>query len=387
MLERQTYSPSEIGTYSSSREVAYNPFFDMRDHANFRNLSEEEQKKLRTYTRIQLETNLGERLSVRLSTTRHEIVEGRICSQGEKRPFAEVIEAGIEYRRENGNPIDFEREDAELEGFLKIESELLAEDTQVGTMILSVSPPGEEGSSYAHNFYDIFILKKDEKGKYIEARRYLSSLTIEEYEEKLKPLKRFSQAPNAAVFLRDPIKIEGLFESPDEVHGYLHRDNGYLEVEEYKRLMQIVEPFKENYMNTLINYPGNIELLFLSYNALLNQTDFALEVMRKGDKKAMERLIFSSAFHYPTARDIYDLGMQPVRVAGGPCPGVSGGFSVFGNNLTRANSPFNVSEYGGMSDDYGPSEFECPDCHKVNRRPKNQLLSECQHCKSQNVAC
>lgn len=387
MLERQTYSPSEIGRYSASREVVYNPFFDMRDHANFRNLSEEEQKKLKTYTKTQLETNLGERLSVRLSTTRYEIVEGKICSQGEKKPFVGVVEAGIKYRRENGNPVDFEREDAELEGFLKIESKLLAEKTRVGTMMLSVSPPGEEGSSYTHNFYDIFILKKDEKGKYIEARRYLSSLTIEEYEEKLKPLKSFARTPNAAVFLSDPIKIEGLFESPDEVHRYLHRDNGYMEVEEYKRLMRIVEPLKENYINTLINYPGNIELLFLNYNALLNQTDFVLDAMRKSDKRVMEGLIFSSAFHRPTAREVYDLGMQPVRVAGGSCPGASGGFSVFGNSTTGANSLFSVSEYGVMSDDYGPSEFKCPNCHKVNKRPKNQLLSECQHCKSQNVAC
>jgi hypothetical protein len=359
----------------------------MRDHANFRNLPKEEQNKLRTYTKIQLETNLGERLSVRLSTTRYEIIEGRICSQGEDKPFARVIEAGIKYRRENGNPFDFEREDAELEGFLKIESILLAEDAQVGTMMLSVSPPGEEGSSYTHNFYDIFVLKKDEKGKYIEARRYLSSLTIEEYEENLKPLKRFTQTPNAATFLRDPIKIDGLFESPDEVHGYFHRDNGYMEVEEYKRLMQIAEPFKENYINTLINYPGNIELLFLSYNALLNQTDLALEVMRKSDKRAMEELILFSAFHRPTAREVYDLGMQPVRVAKGPCPGSSGGFSVFGNSIRGTNLPFGVSEYGGIFDDYGPSEFQCPDCHKTNRRPKNQLLSECQHCKSQNVVC
>lgn len=35
---------------------------------------------------------------------------------------------------------------------------------------------------------------------------------------------------------------------------------------------------------------------------------------------------------------------------------------------------------GGTKDQYGSLEFSCPSCKKTNRRPHNQLISNCQHC-------
>src|SRR5690606_6830339 len=97
-------------------------------------------------------------------------------------PFMNMLIRGRDYRREHGKPIDHSREDAEVEGFAKIEQTLCSPDTAVGTMMISISPPGEKGSSYTHNFYDIFTLAPDKQGdRYIEARRYSSALSNEEY--------------------------------------------------------------------------------------------------------------------------------------------------------------------------------------------------------------
>lgn len=52
-------------------------------------------------------------------------------------------------------------------------------------------------------------------------------------------------------------------------------------------------------------------------------------------------------------------------------------------SLIESNSILNI--FTGK-DKYGSLEFSCPSCKKTNRRPHNQLISNCQHCGA-DVSC
>src|SRR5258708_5788441 len=128
------------------------------------------------FIKRQLETHIGERFNVLFSTTRYEVRDGRILGEDSREPFMDVIVRGRDDRLVYGKLIDRDREQAEVTGFQKIEEEVVNPETPPGAVILSFSQKGKEGSTYEHNFYDIFTKKQDKNGVYVEARRYSSAL-------------------------------------------------------------------------------------------------------------------------------------------------------------------------------------------------------------------
>lgn len=70
--------------------------------------------------------------------------------------------------------------------------------------------------------------------------------------------------------------------------------------------------------------------------------------------------------------------------------GVIGEFSVSCGGGIKSNSlngnSLSLDFRGGMEDQYGPLDFECPHCNQINTRPFGQLLSNCQYCGG-NVRC
>lgn len=337
------------------RVVAYEPQFDRKAYES---LEVKNKERLDAYTKRQLETHLGERFNVLLSETRYEINEGKIFGENTNEPFMQMLERGIEYRKQHGNSVDFEREEAEVIGFRKVEQKLTKNDAEIGTMLLSVSPPGEEDSIYKHNFYDVFTLKEDKKGRFIEAVRYSSSLTIEEYQDKLKPLKEFEDIPKDSDFLKEPILVDkNLFKTSDEVHSYLHKNHEFITKEEFDQLISIVSPLITSYVNTMSEKPFDNNLQLLTYNAILNKADVAIKIVKsKDEENQMEKYINQSRFS--TKMDIFMLGRQPVRVTSTGC-GASGGFSV-SQNLNTTASPFSVSEFGVKNKQ--EEWFSCPKC-------------------------
>lgn len=95
----------------------------------------------------------------------------------------------------------------------------------------------------------------------------------------------------------------------------------------------------------------------------------------------MERVLF------------YGTQMPAVIVGGGSCPVTqkSTSISSLAENVMNGNSiesmtQNNFSDSGSdKSDEFGSLTFECPDCKKVNERPRHQLLPACQHCGSTKV--
>lgn len=361
------------------RIVAYEPQFDQKAYEK---VDVKGKEKLDAYTKRQLETHLGERFNVLLSETRYEINDGKIYGENTTEPFMQMLERGVSYRKEFGDPVDFEREEAEVVGFKKVEEALTNDKTPIGTMMLSVSPPGGEESIYKHNFYDVFTLKKDEKGKYIEAIRYSSSLTEEEYQEKLEPFSQFENTPTDVDFLSSPIIVDkNKFKSSDDLHSYLHKDHDFITKEEFDGVVEIVTPLITSYINTMSERPFDQNLQLLTYNAILNKADLALDIVRNNkDNYLVKKLGFNSQF--TTQMDIFKFGKQPVRVVSTGC-GSSGGF-LPSQNLSSTAAPFRVSEFGFKNNK--EEWFSCPKCSYKANGPVGDTCPGCRLTKEEFVS-
>lgn len=350
------------------RIVAYEPSFDRKAYET-KDLKDRE--KLDAYTKTQLETHLGERFNVLLSTTRYEIKNEKIYGENTNEPFMQILQRGVDYRHKFGNFVDWKREEAEVESFNIIEKTLLSKDARVGEMMLLVSPPGGENSIYKHNFYDVFSLKEDEKGKYIEAIRYSSSLTNDEYAQKLKPIKDFGKDVKDFDFLASPIKVDAKFKSADDVHKYLHKNHEFITKEEFDQITAVVAPLITSYINTLSEKPFDQRLQLLTYNAILNKADIVLSLVRHKDKQKLVRdYIIQSQMSAKT--DIFMFGNKPVRVVSTGC-GSSGGFNVT-NNLNVTFSPFSVSEFANKKNQ---EWFSCPKCNYKANGPVGNICPGC----------
>lgn len=76
------------------------------------------------------------------------------------------------------------------------------------------------------------------------------------------------------------------------------------------------------------------------------------------------------------------LGLRPSSCP--PCSSSTSGTAF----QTFSESALTIGISGGIveSDQYGSLEFQCPKCKITNRRPKGQLIPNCQHCKA-DVRC
>lgn len=357
------------------RVVAYEPSFDRHAYEVF---GLKDKERLDAYTKKQLETHLGERFNVLLSETRYEIKDGQIFGENTNEPFMQMLLRGVEYRKKYGNPLDWEREKAEVVGFRKIEETLLSQKAKIGEMMLLVSPPGDGDSIYKHNFYDVFTLKEDEKGRHVEAIRYSSSLANDEYVEKLKPIKDFGKGVKDSDFLANPMQVSQLFKTGDNVHKYLHKNHEFITKEEFDQIVTITTPLITSYVNTLSEKPFDENLQLLTYNAILNKADIALELITYKDRqKFVKEYLFQSKISAKT--DIFMLGRQPVRVVATGC-GSSGGFTV-ANSLNATFSPFSVSEFGKKQQE--KEWFSCPKCKYKADGPVGDTCPGCRLTKEQ----
>lgn len=310
----------------------------------------------------QLETHLRERFNVLLSIVEYGIKNGHLVRQGTEEPFIESIKRGRNLAQKlSSNSVDFERENAEVIGFQKIDTLLSNPTTPLGAKMLSISPQGGEGSKYQHNFYDIFSLKERNGERYVTLSRYSSGLTTDDYVSRLGT--RFRHPPQAY-----PIEFDVRVTS-EQVHKALHKEHEYMDTQKFEEKV---------WTSPLVQYCAQEYEMNpnpRSFNAFLNAAD---EVLDNNKRKENGQIYRDYSINKPSCGDIRQLEKKEVRQAGGQCPGKSG--------ADAENSPFSVSEFT-EPDKYGDRTFECPECGKANVRPKNQLLKNCQHCNSSKVAC
>lgn len=303
----------------------------------------EKKQQFMSETSFNLDTLLGERFNVALSEFTYDIQDGTIYGKDTDEPALDIFKRGRDYRLQNGNPVDWAREEAEVVGFEKTEKVLADPNTKIGTMMLSISPPVLEGSTYGNNFYDIHTLKQTKTGKrYIESRRYASGLYVDEYAPILRPFfnVQVDQEDPAASLLANPIKVEGIFDA-DALHGYLHKDIDYLDGEIFKAVVEQCEPLKKRYVQSVIDRPWDRNLHAWNYNAYLNMAD---DLVKQAEEQGIDSILVVQPI--PTDAMVDDLvafyGQQEVRTVKTPC-GESGGYDV---DRTPGVKPFSVAEFG-----------------------------------------
>jgi len=313
----------------------------------------------------QLETHLKERFNVLVSTVEYDIVDRHLVRERTKEPFIESIKRGRDLIQKI-SPIetDIDRENAEVIGFEKIDFFLSDPQTPLGSKMLSISPNGEKGSKYQHNFYDIFTLREKNGQRYVELSRFSSGLNRSDYAKRLG--FNSDNPPEAQDFLANPIKVTDVFITPEKIHQSLHKEHKYMAPSDFMEIWMspLVQAFVKRYQ---------LKRDARSFNAVLNAAD---EVWQYGDKGQAYEGYSLYKMHHDVAKYFEE---KSVRQAGGQCPGKSG--------AETNDSAYSVSEFGLLPDKYGERTFPCPECGKTNVRPENKLIRNCQHCGSSKVSC
>lgn len=367
---------------------------------------------LRGYTRCQIETFIGERLTVGLSKFRYDMRftsdgVGILYGQGMTDNLIEMISRGKDCRNEIGADIDHPRQVAEVTQFEKIQEALGDPKAKLGTTVISFSPPGKEGSSYAHNFYDMFILREDKTGeRYVEARRYASGLSIDESLQKAEHLQPgyteelpLEENHIDAFLISRPLVIQKgheFFNKPDELHKALQGKKDAMSHEEFGNKVlkdKVFSGMVDYYIHTLETDPENTSILRRTLDALMNRADEAAGLRNPVGQTRWGRYYMGPSIPLPIIAQINMYGAHEVRQTDTGC-GFSGGlgqesrFRSYGSSRMPGNmSPFKSTDGVSGEDKYGKRTFECPECHETNVRPYEELLPKCQHCGSEKVAC
>jgi hypothetical protein len=329
----------------------------------------------RSYMDFQLVTALGERFNRGLSRYSYRSVDGVLLGEHSDEPVLEIFERGRAYRESNGNPIDHDRERAEVTGFAKIQEYM--KSAPIGATMISVSQPGGGGSIYKHNFYDGF--KKKEDGN-IEVVRFSNANNVESTIEKLKeidPSIDIHDNLSPEYLLANPIIISGEGEkfSLDDIHKKIHKDHDVMSESKFEIVVETSRAARRYFINSVIDDPNNVNEHNLLFNAHINIADHA--AMNTEDVDILEMYLSAEM----SRDEIYHIGHQPVRAVDTGC-GYSGGMEV----AASGNGSFSVTSFSGevrlnsgIEDKYGSLEFPCPNilCLKKNTRPYGKLIKKC----------
>ncbi len=269
----------------------------------------------RVFLMTQLETHLRERFNVLISTVEYEIVDGHLARPGKTEPFINSIKRGKDIVQHlSTNTVDFERENAEVRGFGgEIDPTLADSSTSLGTKFLSISLNGGDDSKYQHNFYDIFTLKRRDGKRYVEMSRYSSALDSKDYAARLPGFDP-ENPPSAAQFLANPILIENVFITGEQIHQMLHEHHNYMTPADFSEIWSEVKvsPFVQNY---LVRKDGR------SFNAILNFADEVCENLKRKRASQTYRDFRKDPIVWTEIRGFEE---KEVRQVAGDCPGKSG---------------------------------------------------------------
>jgi hypothetical protein len=365
-----------LGRVQSSKELlhrSYNPVVD-KFHLDRMRESGDKQKEegYITEMKVNLWTNLRERLSVSQSKIRYAIEGDQLYSEHfPDKPFTQVLEDGVVYRLEHDTP-EPEREgtQGELAGWEVINQKLTDPKTPVGTTMISLSPPGEaEGTAYTGQFVDTFKLTEDASGKrFVDLTRTAVDLTRDDF--------------NKLALSSDPDYFKGydgrpwdawLLSHPFEADLPELREKGMTQQEFEKYIMgdpKLVR-YIDYYTEIIRQDPPDWKQIALTFNTILNHADDDKEAMYAHDKgKAMQVQVYPTYeySHEDMISDIQVKGNQPVAaIGGGGCP-TNAGFSFSSSNpFTAAASGNSVARYAGLGSSEKTLKCEsCPQCGELN---------------------
>lgn len=344
--ENRFQPPAKESKLLRRKAVQYEPEFDRqkaRELLNKKGSEEYEsaEKAFEGFINLQLLTALGERFNRGISEFSYLIKDGKIVGEHSDEPFEDVLERGRAYRQLNGNPIDHARERAEVAGFRTMQAIMTDEATPIGTTVISVSPPGQEGSTYKHNFYDVF---RKETGGIIKATRFSSALTPEETLDGLgiiDPRTKFPRDWDDVSLLSHPMRLDTKL-TVEQIHNVLHKDHEVVSEDAFQQVTEETLPLRTAYIATLKEHPDDVNWQHTILNATWNLADSVVTAFDNGTYSRSRQ----SSHDYYSEDTIMKLGSLPVRQVMAAC-GDSGGFMTGETAL----GPYSVASFARPEDD------------------------------------
>lgn len=354
--------------------------------------------KFRQEEDIQLTTNLRERYSTGQNTTTFILAGNKLRPEIlPDEDFENILKRGLEYRRQTGSQ-ELIREEREIDGFVKIQDIISADETAIGTRIVSLSPPGMiKDTSYPKQFIDIWEVKQNGQGeKYAQVTRFTTGLDGEGYRKsalKLTPDyfedEGVEDLPFDAYYLSHPITLppqEQVGSLEELYEAFFERDFRVIQERIFQELLQACAPFRSYFINQLCQENIDWVEFAKAFNAILVRSDQFLEE-RENSKQAVP--VGTIAF-YPQLslrEQVAFYGMQQVRTVAAGC-GASVGFKIGGSSILGGLSPIlsnSVGQYGlekiqlGMCEvcrgSNSDNHYHCPNCpekyaDETNRPPE-----------------
>jgi hypothetical protein len=302
-------------------------------------------------------------------------------------PWEDVIERGRMHRLEGGSN-ETEREQAELDGFQRVQAGLTRSDAEIGTAYLVISPPGKDGGPYPDNYVDFYELAQDPKTqeRYIKYTRFISPLDHEQTRAAITNLDSSyfadQQGSLDAWYLAHPLRIDaGRYKDTDRCFDDLFgTEVRAMEEQTFQELWKIYTPAALHFLDVLTQPEFDPVAVARAWNTVLLSTE-----NQELTDKMKEVTLYVSAD---------GLRLNPrARRAMGAAVGEYGSMQAkkikagCGSSESTSMTDNSVSQFSFGKDKYGSRSFDCPDCGRQNERGENELLSACQHCDSTKVAC
>jgi hypothetical protein len=304
---------------------------------------------LDAYTREQLSTHIGERLHVGISVFTYRLQDRQLLTDKTREPALDMFGRGRDMLQAKGNPVDFDRADAEVDCFEKIQEEMAT--AEIGTFAFYASPQAtsdelHQGSMYKHNFYDI-AWKKD--AETVVMYRYLSGLDAAETQSRLGEIDeryRREKPLSGAEFVRNFVVLkpgEFGFTTPEDIHTYLHKEHPHMTKAAFDQLITACEPVFQEYVDSLVDDPKNRARHHRKFALVLNYADQVRNVVNR-TRQYTENAVRPEPFTPPPIDR--NLETQAVRFVVTPC-GDSGERQVSSGSSFGLNAAFSVSELVG----------------------------------------
>ncbi|TSC87843.1 MAG: hypothetical protein G01um10147_346 [Microgenomates group bacterium Gr01-1014_7] len=322
--------------------------------------TDEQRLQFREHETKQVETALRERHDSAESSLIYTIDENQRLRNSKifpTEPFAQGIQRGVLYLRRQGSP-DSEREEKEVEGFLKVERAMVNPETPINTKMMVISPPSRlNGSIYVKNFVDFYELAEVNGKRVVKMTRFASSASYGEATD--------------AYLLSHPTRIDPDNRSVHDV--FRDRFEGKKDALEENRMQEVLTGSKGRirfFIDALCQGIADAESIAVALNAVLNGAD----LIKKGFNSFKEKIVL------PVFRSIREeidwLGRLPVEAIAAAC-GISGGFGIRGKGIKSISS---IISTGFSSVNIEGADYQLGSCVVCKRG--NVWIGGCSICTS-----
>lgn len=280
--------------------------------------------------------------------------------------MVQASERAIDLKRREGKP--FVREQAETIGFKSLNKKLLC--SQTGDTIIWASPPGPKEEGYGD--YGFVYFGKVEKNNLEEKNIKMIAMRVEN-----PSIEQFRKAVYMLTGENKDLEFaEEFLDSPKVINEDIQE--GYVDA-----VLKMVFDFKPN-TDEEAKFRKIINTMFPLIYDFANNPQRTREDFYALENYALELKREQAVFNRKSLSRLADLGgvyrYEPPKAAGS-CGSTSS--AIESNNIFNSTSSLN----GLLEEDkYGSRTFDCPSCGKPNIRPKDKLISNCQHC-GRDVTC